>query len=155
MFGMFKKQQVDLCSKVQGQLFINGDPAKGIRVHRILTYSGEQEFSDSTVTDSEGCFSLPKYSILSRKPNKPFFESFTHQYIYAEFDGNKSLIWFAKHRGKDELDSFAKKLGNIIGDLTDPEVQFEFNSGVSKVKYFANSRCRWDADFDIVEVFED
>ncbi|WP_343224224.1 DUF6795 domain-containing protein [Pseudoalteromonas sp. CNC9-20] len=155
MISIFRKHKIVLCSRVSGQLLINGLPANKVRVRRILTYSGEQEFSDSTVTDSEGCFSLAKYSILSRKPNKPFFDSFTHQYIYAEFDGNKPLIWFAKHRGKDELDSFAKKLGNIIGDLTDPEVQFEFDSGVSQVKYFANSRCRWDADFKVLEVFQD
>ncbi|TMO46431.1 DUF6795 domain-containing protein [Pseudoalteromonas ruthenica] len=152
MFGIFKKQQVDLCSKVQGQLFVSGHPAKGVHVHRTLTYSGEQEFSDSTVTDSEGCFSLPKYSILSRKPNKPFFESFVYQYIYAEYEGDERLIWFAEQGGRIEQASFAKKLSTINCDLNDDEVQFQFNSGMPKTLFCANSRGRWNKDFKIIKV---
>lgn len=154
MFGIFKKQQVDLCSHVKGQLFINGQPAKGMSVHRILTYSGEQEFSDDTVTDSQGCFSLPKYSILSRKPNKPFFENFVHQYIYAEYNGDERLIWFAEQGGRVEWASFAKKLSTINCDLNDDEVQFQFNSGMPKILFCANSRGRWETDFNIVKTIK-
>lgn len=153
MFGIFKKQRVDLCSKVQGQLFVSGHPAKGVRIHRILTYSGEQEFSDSTVTGSEGCFSLPKYSILSRKPNKPFFESFVHQYIYAEHNSENMKLWFATRPGKDDLRAFEKKLGTMRCDLTDPVAQFEFDSGFYNVKMLASGKCRWQSDFKIIDNF--
>ncbi|TMO46430.1 hypothetical protein CWC24_10030 [Pseudoalteromonas ruthenica] len=111
MISIFRKHKIVLCSRVSGQLLINGLPANKVRVRRILTYSGEQEFSDSTVTDSEGCLSLPKYSILSRKPNKPFFESFVHQYIYAEHNSENMKLWFATRPGKDDLRAFEKNFG--------------------------------------------
>ncbi|SBS26332.1 hypothetical protein MSP8886_00573 [Marinomonas spartinae] len=160
MFSFLKKENVTLCPEVHGKLLLNGTPLNNIEIIRSLNYIGEHEYTDSVISDSDGSFSFNSYSIKSRVPNKLFNESRIFQYIYADYDGKIYVIWKSKQPGYNVIFAYAKKLENMLCELSNPKVSFKFYDRTSSERsslyeYSAHSICRWEDNFEISKVFND
>lgn len=149
MFGLFKKYDVHLCPEVRGRILDNGIPVKGLTVHRWLGYTDEVEREDLTTTDESGHFYFPEYNIRSKLPGRLFVENLTVQVIYVCVDGENLALWDAVLEGINPIEAFNKKLVSLNCDLTNEQVDFEFNNESSQRKHNATSICRWSEDFTI------
>ena len=148
MFGWFKKQDVFLCSEVNGVVTENGEPVVNLEVIRSLIYIDEKVHRDVVITDSTGHFHFPEKSIRSSIPSRPFSEDRVSQQIFIDRDGEKTPFWVATHIGIKETPEFTTKLSSLTCELTNKRVSFEFkNNHNEHLNHQASSICRWDRDY--------
>lgn len=156
MFGLFKKYDAHLCSMVAGRILDNGKPVAGVKVERELMYIDEKKRIDSTLTDDNGCFTLPVVNVRSKAPGWLFCEQLTKQFVWVNLQNKHYVLWSGKLAGIEPIIAYDKKLSTLNADLKDPLVFFQFtNEGNPHVKHGARSICRWDTDFEIHHIIED
>lgn len=148
MFGWFKKQDVFLCSEVNGVVTENGEPVANIEITRSLMYIDAKDHIDVAMTNDTGHFYFPQKSIRSSIPSKPFSEDRVSQQITIDRKGTLILLWGATHVGIEEIPEFTKKLAFLNCELSNKRVSFQFkNSNPNNREYQASSICRWDEDY--------
>ena len=148
MFGWFKKQDVFLCSEVNGVVTENGKPVANIEITRSLMYIDAKDHIDVAITDDTGHFHFPQKSIRSSIPSKPFSEDRVSQQITINREGTLIPLWIATHVGITEIPEFTKKLAFLNCELSNKRVSFQFkNSNPNNREYQASSVCRWDEDY--------
>lgn len=148
MFGWFKKQDVFLCSEVNGIVTENGEPVASIEIKRSLMYIDGKDHIDTAITDNKGHFYFPQKSIRSSIPSKPFSEDRVSQHITIDRDGAPIPLWIATQRGYHEIPEFTKKLNFLNCELTNKRVDFDFkNNHNEHLDHMASSICRWDEDY--------
>ncbi|WP_077339013.1 DUF6795 domain-containing protein [Pseudocolwellia agarivorans] len=148
MFGWFKKQDVFLCSEVNGIVTENGEPVANLEVIRKLIYTDEKVRKDVAVTDSTGHFYFPQKNIRSTLPNKPFIEDSVWQEIFIDREGRLIPFWVASSPGSKETPEYSKKLAFLNCELTNKRVSFQFKNNKNEhLNHTASSICRWDEDY--------
>ena len=156
MFGFFKKYDAHLCSAVSGRILDNGQPLVGVKVERELYYIDEKTREDSTLTDENGCFTLPAVNVRSKAPGWLFCEQRTKQNIGIEFNNNYYNLWSTVFPLIEPIAAYDRKLSQLNADLKDPLVFFQFtNDDSSHVMHGARSICRWETDFNIHHLIEE
>jgi len=156
VFGFFKKYDAHLCSAVSGRILDNGKPVVGVKVERQLYYIDDKKRKDSTLTDENGCFSLPEVNIRSKAPGWLFCDQRTQQHISMNIEGKEYVLWSTSFKLIEPLAAFDRKLSQLNADLQNPLVFFQFtNDDISHLKHGARSICRWDTDFEIHHIIED
>ncbi len=155
MFGWFKKQDVFLCSEVNGVVTENGKPVANIEITRSLMYIDAKDHIDVAITDDTGHFHFPQKSIRSSIPSKPFSEDRVSQQITINREGTLIPLWIATHVGIEEIPEFTKKLAFLNCELNNKRVSFQFkNSNPNNREYMASSVCRWNEDYIPIWLFE-
>ncbi|MCI2285453.1 hypothetical protein L3081_21240 [Colwellia sp. MSW7] len=155
MFGWFKKQDVFLCSEVNGVVTENGKPVANIEITRSLIYTDEKIHRDIAITDNTGHFYFPQKSIRSSIPSKPFAVNRVSQEIFIDRKGTLVPFWVATHVGIKEMPEFTKKLAFLNCELTNQRVSFQFqNNHNEHLDHMASSICRWDEDYIPIWLFE-
>ncbi|QLE86644.1 hypothetical protein FLM48_17135 [Shewanella sp. Scap07] len=144
MLGMLrKKYTVELCPEVKGQLTINGLPVKNQVVERSLTY-GDEEYTDSAITDSNGHFSFNNKQLQSHFPGNILHEPIVRQAIYVDYKDDNYLLWHAYQDGTEPAVEFEQMLERIVAELTTPEKEFRIPSQTIDGKsYKIYSICNW------------
>jgi len=156
MFGFLKKYDAHLCSAVSGRIVNNGVPVEGLKVERSLVDFDSKTRKDYTITDNNGCFTLPAVNIRSRAPGSVFRELLTSQLIYIENNTNTFILWSTTLWGVESISAYDRKLSQLYADLKDPQVFFQFkNDFTPHVKHGARSICRWDSDYELHHIIED
>lgn len=141
-FGFGKKQNVELFPMVFGQITLQGRPVEGVQVVREASYDDAE--IQKTETGPDGRFSFPEWTIRSRTPGKAFVEDRIRQVLIAEYKDQEYLLWYyvtGRVRGEHVV---AQKLGRLVCDLTDEEMDYHFpsleNPGFT---HNVGSICRW------------
>ena len=148
MFGWFKKQDVFLCSEVNGVVTENGEPVINLEVIRSLIYTDEKVRRDVVITDSTGHFHFPEKNIRSSIPSRPFSEDRVSQQIFIEREGELIPLWVATHVGIKEMPEYTQKLDFLHCELSNKRVDFEFKNNLNEHRnHLASSVCRWDSDY--------
>ncbi|WP_159820408.1 DUF6795 domain-containing protein [Colwellia sp. 20A7] len=156
MFGFFKKYDAHLCSVVSGRILDNGEPLVGVKVERELMYIDEKKRIDSTLTDKNGCFTLPVVNVRSKAPGWAFCEQFTKQFIWINLKSKYHVLWNASLSSVEPISAYDRKLSQLNADLSSEQVAFTFtNKDSPHVPHCARSICRWDTDFEILHIIED
>ncbi|WP_028862427.1 DUF6795 domain-containing protein [Psychromonas aquimarina] len=156
MFGFFKKYDAHLCSAVSGQILLNGKPLVGGKVERGLNYIDDKKREDHTLTDEQGCFTMPAVNVRSKAPGWAFAEQLTMQLIYIEHNNKPYVLWSACLSGTEPVPAYDKKLKTLQADLSNPEVAFTFiNESNPNVPHCVRSVCRWNDDFEILHIVKD
>ncbi len=156
MFGFFKKYDAHLCSAVSGKILDNGNPLAGVNIERSLIDFDSKTHKDSTLTDENGCFTLPAVNIRSRSPGSLFRELLTSQEIYIKQSNNLFTLWSITLWGVKPIVAYDKKLAQLNGDLSNNLIAFTFtNKDSPHAPHCARSICRWDTDFEILHIIED
>ncbi|UJF20981.1 DUF6795 domain-containing protein [Shewanella sp. OMA3-2] len=156
MFGFFKKYDAHLCSAVSGRILDNGKPLVGVKIERELRYIDNKKRIDSTLTDKNGCFTMPVVNIRSKAPGWLFCEQMTGQTIGFFYKSEFYKLWGTFLSGTESIAAYDEKLSQLNADIVNPNVFFTFeNKEVSHVPYGASSICRWDTDFEIQQIIED
>ncbi|MCI2284341.1 DUF4198 domain-containing protein [Colwellia sp. MSW7] len=149
MFGLFKKYDVHLSPEVHGVITNNGAPVVGLKVFRGLTYVGDKELLDKTVTDKNGAFSFAEKNIRSRRPSSMFHEARIRQIIDVDYQNERYLLWAAVMTGIAPSEGVAKKLSQLNCDLSDSEEYYEFDNIESPDNpHGVESICRWELTKD-------
>ena len=144
MFGLFKKYDVHLCPEVHGQITLRGKPMPNLEIIRGLTYGGDSEPLEKTLTDSEGRFSFVEKNIRSRKPGSMFDESSIRQLIDVKYNGKKYFLWATLALGTTPNKALTDRLKKLKCDLATPEMDISFTSiEHPKWKHEVKSICRW------------
>ena len=144
MFGLFKKYDVHLSPEVHGTITNQGKPVVGLEVFRGLTYVGDEELIDKTVTDNQGVFYFTEKNIRSRRPGSMFHEARIRQIIDVDYQDVRYLLWATVMTGIAPNAAVSKKLTQLNCDLNDSEEYYEFNN----IEYPDNAHgvesiCRW------------
>ncbi|XPF93314.1 DUF6795 domain-containing protein [Colwellia sp. RE-S-Sl-9] len=148
MFGWFKKQDVFLCSEVNGIVTENGEPVASIEIKRSLMYIDGKDHIDTAITDNKGHFYFPQKNIRSSIPSKPFSEDRVSQQITIDRDGAPIPLWIATPRDYKEVPEFTKKLTFLNCELSNKRVSFQFKNNKNEhLNHTASSICRWDEDY--------
>jgi len=156
MFGFLKKYDAHLCSAVSGRIVNNGVPVEGLKIERLLLDFDSKTRKDYTITDNNGCFTLPAVNIRSRAPGSLFRELLTKQRISTNINGSLCTLWSSTLWGVEAISAYDRKLSQLDADLKDPLVFFQFkNDFTPHVKHGARSICRWDSDFELHHIIED
>ncbi|WP_143421377.1 DUF6795 domain-containing protein [Halovibrio salipaludis] len=143
MLGAFKRYDVLLSPKVEGQILEGGNPVPNVKVIRELTY--EDEYTDQTRTDDEGYFQLPEKWIRSRIPGRMFDETRIRQIVDAEKDGQAYLLWYANTPSIQPEQTVVEKLGSLYCDLSNSEKLHHFPvAGEARFAHDVYSICRWE-----------
>jgi len=94
VFGFFNKQDFLLSPAIEGKLLEKGKPIVGQTIMRRLHYG--KQYIDKTVSDSQGHFSFPRWSIKTSKPNQMFDGDSLSQHIYIQQKNSEELmLWMA------------------------------------------------------------
>ena len=149
MFGLFKKYDVHLSPEVHGVITNNGAPVVGLKVFRGLTYVGDKELLDTSVTDKQGAFYFTAKKIRSRRPGSMFHEARIRQIIDVDYQNARYLLWAAVMTGIAPSEGVAKKLSQLNCDLSDSEEYYEFDNIESPDNpHGVESICRWELTKD-------
>ena len=144
MFGLFKKYDVHLSPEVHGIITNQGQPVKGVKVFRGLTYGNDDELLDETLTDEDGRFSFAEKNIRSRKPGSMFDESRVRQMIDIDYQDKRYLLWGTLMIGIEPNLALTKRLTQLNCDLNDTEEYYEFESiEYPHASHGVQSICRW------------
>ncbi|WP_159817928.1 DUF6795 domain-containing protein [Colwellia sp. 20A7] len=156
MFGFFKKYDAHLCSAVSGRILNKGEPLVGVKIERELYYIDDKTREDSTLTDENGCFSLPEVNIRSKAPGWLFAEQRTQQHITAYFSDKSYVLWSTSLKLIQPIPAYNIKLSQLNADLSNSEIAFTFrNEDNSNMPHAAYSICRWESDCKIQQIIED
>lgn len=80
----------------------------------------------------------------------------TFQQIHVTHGDVTYLLWCITLSGIKELPEYKEKLACLNADLKNPEVYFTFKDrSLPDSEYGANSICRWNKDFQIIELDDD
>ncbi|MBE0457522.1 DUF6795 domain-containing protein [Pseudoalteromonas prydzensis] len=150
-FGAYK---VHLCPEVKGRLTNNGKPIDCQLISRSLNFSDGKARKDFTYTDHNGNFTFPEKTIRSDQPSIPLSEIFTNQYITSTYNNHKYIIWRATLIGQSPINEFNNKLNCLNGDINNEAIFFRFPVNSSQTNYEGTSICRWDKDFEIINIDE-
>ncbi len=144
--------KVHLCPEVKGQASEKGKPLSNVKIERVLNFSDGKSVEDFTYTDNNGGFSLPEINIRSNQPAVPLAEIFTSQAIYLSYNNEEYCLWGSRLSGVKYREEYARKLRQLIADISDGKVLFKFqNKKTEGYKFEALSICRWSDDFEVVE----
>jgi len=144
--------KVHLCPEVKGQASVKGKPLSNVKIERVLNFSDGKSVEDFTYTDNNGGFSLPEINIRSNQPAVPLAEIFTSQAIYLSYNNEEYCLWGSRLSGVKYREEYARKLRQLIADISDGKVLFKFqNKKTEGYKFEALSICRWSDDFEVVE----
>lgn len=142
MFGLGKRYDVHLFPPVQGRILMDGRPLSGVTVVREATYDDAE--IQETVTDQEGHFSFPAWTIKSRTPGKPFVEDRLRQVIVANHQGSKYVLWYYVTGRIEGEKVIAEKLQTLNCDLKDEEIDHHFVKAENpEFTHNISSICRW------------
>ena len=145
--------KVHLCPEVKGKITDHGKPSVAVKIERILSFSDGKYVEDHTFTDENGEFSLPDVNIRSGQPAVPFAEIFTSQAIIFIHENDEYCLWSSRQSGIKCREEYDKKLGSLIGDISNEKVFFNFKSNESgKYSNRAYSICRWEKDYRVIDV---
>lgn len=122
MFGWFKKTEVELSPEINGTITLNGKPATGATVLRLLTYS-DKKFNDSTTTDENGHFRFP-VKVVKLKVSSMFDTAVT-QKLVVDYESRQTEIWTAANLNTLKYDSIYQLLSCMHCELTSPEMRLE------------------------------
>ncbi|MBB1296177.1 MULTISPECIES: DUF6795 domain-containing protein [Pseudoalteromonas] len=144
--------KVHLCPEVKGQASEKGKPLSNVKIERVLNFSDGKSVEDFTYTDNNGGFSLPEINIRSNQPAVPLAEIFTSQAIYLSYNNEEYCLWGSRLSGVKYREEYARKLRQLIADISNGKVLFKFqNKKTEGYKFEALSICRWSDDFEVVE----
>tara|TARA_R110002050_G_scaffold170427_5_gene302268 strand:+ start:613 stop:1146 length:534 start_codon:yes stop_codon:yes gene_type:complete len=144
MFGLFKKYDVHLSPEVHGVITKEGKPVVDLEVFRGLTYVGDKELLDKTVTDKNGASSFAEKNIRSRRPSSMFHEARIRQIIDVDYQDTRYLLWATVVTGIAPNIAVSKKLTQLNCDLNDSEEYYEFNNiEYPDDPHGVESICRW------------
>ena len=144
--------KVHLCPEVKGQANEKGKPLSNVKIERVLNFSDGKSVEDFTYTDNNGGFSLPEINIRSNQPAVPLAEIFTSQAIYLSYNNEEYCLWGSRLSGVKYREEYARKLRQLIADISNGKVLFKFqNKKTEGYKFEALSICRWSDDFEVVE----
>lgn len=137
-----------LFSAISGTITLNGEPAVGAQVKRAAGRAHvDGEFTDETITDDKGYFSMPaiwERNLLSRVLPMEFV---VPQEIVVEYQGRTYDIWTSvKRRREENAESNGKPLV-VHCELNSEERSFRSNG-----TFFA-VRCVWDVEIDPPRVY--
>ncbi|WP_236559806.1 DUF4198 domain-containing protein [Colwellia sp. 20A7] len=145
MFGLFKKYDVHLSPEVHGVITKEGKPVVGLEVFRGLTYVGDKELLDKTVTDQQGVFYFAEKNIRSRRPGSMFHEARIRQIIDVDYQGSRYLLWATVVTGITPNIAVSSKLTQLNCDLNNSEEYYEFNNVEHpNDPHGVESICRWE-----------
>ena len=148
-FGAYK---VHLCPEVKGQVSENGQPLINAKIERRLRFSDGKYVEDFAYTDDKGGFSFPEVNIRSNQPAVPFAEIFTSQSLLLTHKSKEYCLWGARLPGFSFREEYAKKLGQLVADISSDKIIFKFeNTKVEGHKFEAVSIGRWNKDFEILK----
>lgn len=153
-FDKFGAHKVHLSPEVFGCLKDNGEPISNQLILRSLSFSDGKPRRDFVYTDSDGSFRFPEKTIRSDEPSIPFKEIFTNQYITTTINRKKIIIWRATLIGKNPIDEFNNKLSCLNADINNEAILFSFSSNREEMSLEGTSICRWDKDFEVIDVDE-
>lgn len=132
-----KKEEVILFSPMEGVLTINGVPASGVRLGRVVNWDGDKESVVSIDTSNDGFFSFDELKEdIEISPLNVFV---VNQYIYAYHENKAIKIWIKAKWGKELYSELGGKPKNLRCELMDPLVRVELESGA------LGTRCKWDS----------
>lgn len=127
-----------------------------IKVERELYYIDDKKRLDNTLTDENGCFTLPAVNIRSKAPGWLFVDQRTQQYISANFSGKNYVLWSTSLKLIEPITAYDKKLSQLNADLLNNEIAFTFiDENNPNIPHCARSICRWVSDFEILHIIED
>ncbi|SBS40085.1 hypothetical protein MSP8887_04175 [Marinomonas spartinae] len=145
--------KVHLCPEVKGKISDHGKPLVNVKIERTLSFSDGKYVEDYTFTDENGEFSLPEVNIRSGQPAVPFAEVFTSQAICFSYKNNEYILWASRLSGIKQSEAYVKKLGSLIGDISNDQTLFNFKSDkFGEYTNRANSICIWENDYRIMDV---
>ena len=145
--------KVHLCPEVKGQITDHGKPLANVKIERTLSFSDGKYVEDHTFTDENGAFSLPEVNIRSGQPAVPFAEIFTSQAIFFTYIGKEYCLWGTRLSSIKYCKEYAVKLGSLFADIKNEKVFFSFKDfECPDIPFQSSSICRWDKDFNIIDV---
>ena len=153
-FDKFGAYKVHLSPEVFGCLKNNGEPIGNQLIVRSLSFSDGKPRRDFVYTGADGSFRFSEKTIRSDEPSIPFKEIFTNQYITTTINRKKFIIWRATLIGKDPINEFNSKLSCLNADINNEAILFSFSSNREEMSLEGTSICRWDKDFEAIDVDE-
>lgn len=142
--GLFaaSKQDVQLFPAASGRITRDGMPVPGIAVIREATYDDADV--QKTLTDSNGRFSFPAWTVRSRTPGDPLVEDRLRQVIVVEQEESKYVLWYYVTGRLNGEQVVAEKLKSLECDLDDQELSYHFPKAENpSFTHNIGSICRW------------
>ncbi|APR68910.1 hypothetical protein CN03_16330 [Thalassolituus oleivorans] len=141
--SLFEPKKVCLFSAISGVITLNGEPAKGAHVKRIVEkfYSSGHN-TDETMTDDNGYFELP--AVFDQSFLGKFLpgEFVAPQQIFVTYEGEEYKIWAGVKRTREEN---AEARGDELA------VQCQLDSepqAISVNGSFYFTQCNWGVETD-------
>ena len=142
LFGLGKSYEVQLFPAVEGRVTKGGVPLAGASVVREATYDDAE--IQQTLTDADGRFGFPAWTIRSRTPGKSLVEDRLRQVIVVEHEGWKYLLWYYVTGRINGEQVVAEKLKSLECDLDDQELSYHFPKAENpSFTHNIGSICRW------------
>lgn len=141
-------EKLYLMSKISGTITLNGQPAAGAKLKRIVrkAYS-RSELTDETTTDENGYFSMP--AVTQRKLVQKIFpmEFVVPSEIYVTYQGNEYFIWNSiKGRPEENTENRGKPLV-VKCELTHEMKDYWINRAP------ITTNCTWDVEVDPPRIY--
>jgi hypothetical protein len=141
--SLFEPKKVCLFSAISGVITLNGEPAKGAHVKRIVEkfYSSGHN-TDETMTDDNGYFELP--AVFDQSFLGKFLpgEFAIPQQVFVTYGGEEYKVWAGVKRTKDE-NSEARGNELVVQCKLDSEPQ-----AIAVDRGFYYTQCSWGVETD-------
>lgn len=130
------EEEVVLCSPMEGIITLNGKPAAGARIDRLITWKDDIGETDTVFTDTKGQFSLPikKETVKLSK----ITQFVVHHEINVTYLEERYQIWVMGKFGKHIYSELNGKPVNFRCELTDEAVRVETDG-------LLGTSCVWDS----------
>lgn len=115
--SLFSGEEVCVFSSMQGVLTLNGKPATGAKLRRVVTWKDKKGESDFTETDAEGRFEFPAMMRTLKQMLPAQFVA--HQSIYVTYNEQEYHIWEMGKTSKQENSELGHVAENLTCELTD------------------------------------
>lgn len=136
-------EKLYLMSEISGTITLNGEPAAGATLRRIVGKAHSRaQVTDETTADDKGFFHLP--AVTERKLIHKIFpmEFVVPSEIYVTYQGKEYFIWTSTKREPEKNTENKGKPLVVQCELTSEEKGFMVDGS------FFTTICVWDVEFD-------
>ena len=131
------KEEVVLCSSLEGKLTLNGEPASGAKIIRWFKWKDEKGESETYSADEQGVFSLP--TIRGELKRSVFAQFVVTQKITVQYQTHDYDIWVIGKDSEIEYGELGGKPVNFRCELSDEPEPIEVEDALLMTS------CKWDS----------
>jgi len=131
------KEEVVLCSSLEGKITLNGEPASGAKIVRWFKWKDQKGESQSIYADEHGFFALP--TVKGELKSSILAQFVVTQKITVHYQANEYEIWVIGKDSKEEFGELGGKPINFRCELSDEPETVDLEDALLMTS------CKWDS----------